>query len=550
MSSLMELVDRVGKGELIDPAQLEIYQDSPNSAEKFLAHHAHAMLELRRAHQHMLQSLEAIEYSDQKVLNQFISITSFLGQADLRAQPIIKFGASAIARREYSLGLEAIQNGVSYDLQQGGAFTADRDNCLFIATQYDRAAHCTGWVPPGRMDWNNKQTRMGYICSAIADDDNSCQTPALLAKHYDARRYGLCVYSTECGVRREKQQFEQIAYNLSSMKLGAATIDEMMRRDAKSWTAPLDVDVVTAARALADQLVMDQIDVAIFDSTQADPIAAMVASWDIAKVKVNLCRRTPLYAPGIKSVVYFDPMRWEADKDFWNLRRVDSRFILEGCDIEQQMANEPQRSTYGIPDAAIVLATAPSDPDRNLSSEFVDMVINILRAHPHAIYLVIGEGEMAWQKRKFESAGVGKRVGYTGKRKDLPSFLRICDIYLAEFPGSSAMGVLQAMSVERPVVATRWGDQAEQSQAAALVGSEAALTGRDCGAFIERVSKLIREPAYRQKLGKTLRQRVEQHFSFNQTTQHIEQLCDQLIQSRSEASAAASDDQLSLAEVA
>jgi glycosyltransferase involved in cell wall biosynthesis len=295
---------------------------------------------------------------------------------------------------------------------------------------------------------------------------------------------------------------------------------------------------------------MDQIDVAIFDSTQADPIAAMVASWDIAKVKVNLCRRTPLYAPGIKSVVYFDPMRWEADKDFWNLRRVDSRFILEGCDIEQQMANEPQRSTYGIPDAAIVLATAPSDPDRNLSSEFVDTVINILRAHPHAIYLVIGEGEMAWQKRKFESAGVGKRVGYTGKRKDLPSFLRICDIYLAEFPGSSAMGVLQAMSMERPVVATRWGDQAEQSQAAALVGSEAALTGRDCGAFIERVSKLIREPAYRQKLGKTLRQRVEQHFSFSQTAQHIEQLCDQLIQSRSEASAASSDDELSLAEVA
>ena len=59
MSSLMELVDRVGKGEMVDPAQLEVYQDSPNSAEKFLAHHAHAMLELRRAHQHMLRSLEA-----------------------------------------------------------------------------------------------------------------------------------------------------------------------------------------------------------------------------------------------------------------------------------------------------------------------------------------------------------------------------------------------------------------------------------------------------------------------------------------------------------
>ena len=51
-----------------DPELLEVYQESPNSAEKFLAHHARAMLDLRRAHQHMLQSLEAIDYSDQKVL--------------------------------------------------------------------------------------------------------------------------------------------------------------------------------------------------------------------------------------------------------------------------------------------------------------------------------------------------------------------------------------------------------------------------------------------------------------------------------------------------
>ena len=36
----------------------------------------------------MLQSLEAIDYSDQKVLNQFVSISSFLGLTDLRAAPV------------------------------------------------------------------------------------------------------------------------------------------------------------------------------------------------------------------------------------------------------------------------------------------------------------------------------------------------------------------------------------------------------------------------------------------------------------------------------
>src|SRR5215217_347312 len=163
MASLMELIDRVNKGEMIDPAQLEIYQDSSNSAEKFLAHHARAMLDLRRAQQHMMQSLEAIEYSDQKVLNQFISVSSFLDLTDLRAGPVVKFGACAIGRREYALGLEAIQNGVSVDMQLGGTWTGDRDNCQFVATQYERAARCIGWSASEPTEWNNKQITLAII---------------------------------------------------------------------------------------------------------------------------------------------------------------------------------------------------------------------------------------------------------------------------------------------------------------------------------------------------------------------------------------------------
>jgi hypothetical protein len=83
----------------------------------------------------------------------------------------------------------------------------------------------------------------------------------------------------------------------------------------------------------------------------------------------------------------------------------------------------------------------------------------------------------------------------------------------------------------------KWGDEVEQTQAAAFVGSEATISGRDPNSYIERVSKMIREPAYRAKLGKTMKQRVEQYFGFNQTARNLEQLCDQLIQQRSEASA-------------
>src|SRR3954470_19187722 len=171
MASLMELIDRVNKGEMIDSAQLEIYQESSNSAEKFLAHHAHAMLDLRRAQQHMMQSLEAIDYSDQKVLNQFISVSGFLGLTDLRAAPVVKFGACAIGRREYALGLEAIQNGVSFDMQNGGTWSADRENCQFVATQYERAAQCINWTPRQSTAWSNQRTKLAVIVSTIGDED-------------------------------------------------------------------------------------------------------------------------------------------------------------------------------------------------------------------------------------------------------------------------------------------------------------------------------------------------------------------------------------------
>ncbi|HEY7086703.1 MAG TPA: glycosyltransferase family 4 protein [Tepidisphaeraceae bacterium] len=537
MPSLMELVERVNKGELIDSDQLEVYEESPNSAEKFLAHHAHAMLDLRRAQQHMLQSLEAIDYSDQKVLNQFVSVSGFLGLTDMRAAPVIKFGSCAIARREYALGLEAIQNGVGYDLQHGGAYTSDRENCVFVATQYDRAAQFVSWRPEQQMDWNNKQTKIAYIVSAIADDEPTSRTLLSLARHHDSKRFKLQVYSTEANIRRERQQFAQASYSQPSQRRGKETIDALNRQRITSWTIPADLDILAAARELANQLVRDHIDVAIFDATQADPIAAMVASWEVARARINLCRRTPLYASGIQSVCYTDQARFEADRAFWQRRNIDARFILEGIDADEAMAAAPQRSTYGIPDSAVVLATAGQDLERTISEEFVDTMINVLRAHPQAVYLLIGEGELSWQKRRFESAGVSRRVGYAGRRRDLPGFLRIADLYVAEFPAAGATGVLQAMSMERPVVAIRWGDAIEHAQAADLVGSECTISGRDAGAYIERVSKLIREPQYRAKLGRTMRQRVEQHFAFTQTARQIEQIAEQLIQRSSEASA-------------
>ena len=542
MPSLMELVEQVNRGEGVEPQALETYQTSPNSAEAFLANHAHALLDLRESHRHMAAALEAIDFADRKVLEQFLSIAGFLGQTDRRAAAVAKFGGSAIGRREFALGLEAIQNGLAFDAAtHGGAWAADRDNALFVAQQYDRAGAGLGWYPAEPIEHNNKLTKLAYVVSSLADDEAAARAAASLARHLDAKRFKLTVYSTEAGARRDKQAFAQPSYAGPSAKRGREITAKLASSKAGAWHAPTDGDAATAARSLADQLVADKADVVLFDAALADPVAAVVAGWDVARVKIDLARRGPLFAGGVDGVVYHDAASLERDKEFWRGRGVEAAFVVDGVDVEAEAGPAPQRSGYGIPDNAVVFATAGEALERTVTGAFVEAVIDLLRAHPQAIYLLIGGGDLSAVKRKFESAGVGKRVGYAGKRKDLPGFLRIADLYLAEFPAAGTEGVLQAMAAERPVVAMRTGDAPEESAAAELVGPEAAVHGRDANAFVERVSKLARDAGYRHKLGHSMRARLEEHYGFNQTARQLERLCDDLIGRRSESTVTMSE---------
>jgi predicted O-linked N-acetylglucosamine transferase (SPINDLY family) len=535
MPSLIELVEKVNQGELIDPALLEIYQDSANAAEKFLAHHAHALLQLRQSNQHMLSALEAIDYSDQKVLGQYVNVCSFLGLVDQRSAPMIRFGAAAIARRELSVGLEAIQSGVSLDFASGSSFMSDRENCLHVAAQYERAAQALGWSPAEQSERAGRPMRIGYVVSAVADDEPSSRFILGLSRHLDGKRFQLHVYSTEAFARRERSQFAHATYQPASNKRGRETLEQLKQRKTPFFAAALDGDLSTAARELATQISRDQIDVLLIDASQNDPIAAMLGSLPVGRARVNLVRRRPLFANGIDALCYLDPSRFEQDRDFFSRRGASVSQLLEGVDTDEPTSPAPQRSAYGIPEQAFVLATSSEDLQRSVSAEFVEGIIGVLRAHPSAVMLLIGEGELTWQKRRFESAGVAKRIGFAGKRRDLPGFLRIADLYLAEFPVPSAAGVLQAMSQQRPVVAVRWSDAPEHRAAADFVGDEATVGSRDIASFVERVGKLIRDPQTRQKLGESLRHRAEQHYSFASTTRQIERLCEQVLNPGSDA---------------
>lgn len=529
MPSLLELTERINKGELIDPQLLEVYQDSSNAAEKFLANHAGAMLDLRRSHTHLLEALEAIDYADQKVLFQFLSVLGFLGMSEQRTKPVLKFGAAAVGRREIGLALEAFQSSITADLANDGPFLRETETAAFVAKQYERAAAALGWYPPGPCNWENPQLKIGYVASTLADDEAQAKLVSAMARHLDGKNVKLHVYATEAGVRREKQAFTQGPFVPASSKKGRDTIDQITRRRGTLWFALLDQDMAQAARELATQIHKDQIDVLIIDAAPTDPIASVLACWKPAKAKLHLARRVAIKNGDADAVAYFDAHRRQADAVSWQTRDTLTHLLPDGIDALAPDAAAPQRSTYGIPENSVILAAVLNEADGPVPTNFGDTVISILRQHPTAVLLTTGDADTTALKRRLETAGLGKRAGFTGRRKDTAEFLKMADVYVTPFGRPSAAGTLAAMAAGRAIVALA-GDDHDPQSPANLIGEENVAV--DAAAYADKVSRLIRDPARRQQLGESLKARAAERFTAEQTVRALESLCRSLVDNR------------------
>jgi hypothetical protein len=494
MPSLVELVERVGKSLPVEPVRLEIYEKSANSAEAFLSNRAAATLNLRKVHAHLKKCLDAIEFSDRKVLEDYLSICELLQMTEEQVEPTARFGAVRIARKDYSMGIEAIQSAAARDLAGNGKFLSNPENSLWAAEQYHTVAGEMGWHTPAEFNWENGVIRLGFVVSGIVDNDAASRTLLGLAENLHPARCEFYVYSTEAYVRRLGERFAQPSYVQSSLDRGAATIARLEKHGAGVWVAPIDGDALACAGAMAEKMIVDRVDAVIYDTTQADAAAALTASWPVARAKINWCRTTPLYAPEISTVIYADAALHAAATPFWNERGVECAYLFEGMGKPQELASAHTRKSLGIPGGAIVLATA----EPSLGDEFVEIVIEALRETRHAIFLMIGQGDYSRHKGLFERAGVSKRIGYAS---DL-SVLGICDACLATDKGDDAEWVLRAMALGKPVLVGEPGDK-----------------------YARRLAKLIDHPQQRRTLGQTMQREYQEHFSARRMAQEIEELC-------------------------
>jgi hypothetical protein len=543
--SLTELVEAVRRGEDVAADALLPYQSSENAAERFLAHEAGASLGLADCHAHLMQALAAIGHGDRRVLEQFIGLCGFLGRESDATEPTVAFAEGAVRRGDVNLGIEAAASAAAQDAGRGGTWATRGENLRRLAELYATAVEKEADFAGG--EWTNEVPHVAVLTSSLGDDEPAARAVAALAEHVDAKKIKISAYATEGYVRRDSQQWAGWPTNGSrrprdaapstaaawinhgrgaspTPRRGGKIIARLQKAKIAHYLAPTDGTTLAAARSLAEKLAADRVDVLLVDADASDAVAGLVSSWRVARRLAWVARHRPLMSRGVGSVIYLDEARRAADAATWDELEVPTAYVAEGVDLNANAGQIPQRRTYGIPEAAVILTTAADDVDQAIGKSMRHQISELLTRQPQAVYLIIGGGDTTTLRRHFEAAGVGRRVGYAGPRRDADLLASMGDIYVPAFGTEAASPVLLS-TMARGTAICGVGDGL-----ADVAGEAATHPEHD---WIDRAAKLVREGAERRRVGEQVRKRAEQRFGFARTARAIEKLVAGLVNEES-----------------
>ena len=211
--------------------------------------------------------------------------------------------------------------------------------------------------------------------------------------------------------------------------------------------------------------------------------------------------------------------------------RAAARFavIPNGVDLSRFASPVPPcrlRSEFDIPaDAPLLGVVARLEPEKG-HRHLIAAMPAVLRAAPGAWLAVVGEGSEAETLRaEATSLGVAERVVFTGRRDDVTAIT--ADLTIALLPSlreAQGISILEAMALRRPVVAAAVGGIPE----VITDGVDGLLVPpADPAALAEAVTRLIRDPALRERIAEAGYRTVAERFSIEAQVRRTEAVYDE-----------------------
>jgi glycosyltransferase involved in cell wall biosynthesis len=200
--------------------------------------------------------------------------------------------------------------------------------------------------------------------------------------------------------------------------------------------------------------------------------------------------------------------------------------IPNGIDTDRfrsQLPSESLRVELGLgPTDRAVAIVAALRPEKN-HAMLLEAIAQVLRMLPETKLLVVGEGpERGAIERRAKELGIADAVCMLGNRSDVPAVLAAANVFaLSSHMEANPVSILEALACEVPVVAPRVGSIPEtvlENETGYLVepGNAAMMA--------ERIQSLLTDESNRQRMGKSGRRLVVNHWSLDKMVKGYEQL--------------------------
>jgi glycosyltransferase involved in cell wall biosynthesis len=210
--------------------------------------------------------------------------------------------------------------------------------------------------------------------------------------------------------------------------------------------------------------------------------------------------------------------------------------IYNGTPLERFGLRQPGaglRAELGLEGAEAVLAIVSRLTPWKGHQALLRALTEVLRRHPQTVLLVVGEPAF-WNEeysdelqRLAAELGVSEATRFTGYREDVPEVLALTDVFvLPSTDEPFGRVIVEAMAMERPVVATETGGVPEivvPGETGMLVPPE------DPAALAEAIVALLGDPQRGREMGRRGRERVLEHFDARRTVAQVQQVYEEVL---------------------
>lgn len=207
--------------------------------------------------------------------------------------------------------------------------------------------------------------------------------------------------------------------------------------------------------------------------------------------------------------------------------------IPSGIDTERFAPLPPGDYTtrLGVPADATVVGSLTRMRVRKGVEEFLRAMAQICAARPEVHVVIAGDVELDDELRALvAAAGLGDRLHLLGRRSDVPEVLSAFDVFVLSSHGEGmSNAILEAMAMERPVVATEVGGTVEVVDEG-VTGH--LVPARDAEALARGICRVLDERERGRAMGARGRQVVVDRFSAKAMVRQMEALYTQLLAAR------------------